>query len=117
MSAPGNLDPFSEPTNYAVDGVVPSDAMRPASVEALSAALGEADATGQAVVLQGGRTTVGIGNPPIRYDLALDLSALNGIVNLEPEDFTISVEAGMPVSMLQLVLAEQGQFVPLDVAW
>lgn len=116
MSEPGELDPVSDATNYAVDGVVPTEIVRPASVEALSAALGEADAAGQAVVLQSGRTAVGIGNRPSRYDLALDLTALDQVVSLEPEDFTITVEAGMPVSTLQLALAAHGQLVPLDVA-
>ena len=116
MSEPGEPDPVSDAINYAVDGVVPTEMVRPASVEALSTALGDADAAGRAVILQGGRTAVGIGNPPSRYDLALDLTALDQVVSLEPEDFTISVEAGMTVSTLQLTLAAHGQFVPLDVA-
>ena len=116
MSEPGDLGPVSDAASYPVDGVVPTDIERPASVEALSTVLGDAEAAGQAVVLQGGRTAVGIGNVPSRYDLALDLSALDQVISLEPEDFTITVEAGMAVSTLQLALAAHGQFVPLDVA-
>lgn len=117
MSEPGEPDQVRDAASYAVDGVVPADILRPASTEALSAALGDANAADQAVVLQGGRTAVGIGNVPSRYDLAVDLSALDKVVDLEPEDFTITVEAGMRVSALQLALAAHGQFVPLDVAW
>ncbi len=117
MSEPGEPDQVSDAASYAVDGVVPANVVRPTSVEALSAALGDADAAGQAVVVQGGRTAVGIGNVPSRYGLALDLSALDQVVSLEPDDFTITVEAGMRVSALQLTLAAHGQFVPLDVAW
>ena len=62
----------------------------------------------------GGRTMLGLGMPPARYDLALDLSGLNRIVDYEPNDFTITVEAGMTLAELQRQLAVNGQFLPLD---
>ncbi len=55
-----------------------------------------------------------LGMPPTRYDIALDLSGLTQIVDYEPNDFTITVEAGMTLADLQRHLAMNGQFLPLD---
>ena len=55
-----------------------------------------------------------LGMPPRRYDLALDLSGMSQIVDYEPNDFTITVEAGMTLAELQRHLAVNGQFLPLD---
>lgn len=57
---------------------------------------------------------LGLGMPPRRYDVALDMSAMNSIADYEPDDFTITVEAGMTLAELQQVLASNGQFLPLD---
>ena len=73
-----------------------------------------AGAEGLGVAPIGGATMTELGMPLERYDLALDLSAMDGVVAYEPDDFTITVEAGMPLAALQRRLAEHGQFVPLD---
>ena len=57
---------------------------------------------------------LGLGMPPRRYDIALDLTGMNRIVDYEPDDFTITVEAGMTLAELQRHLAVNGQFLPLD---
>ena len=77
-------------------------------------ALESASAQHLAVIPIGGRTMLDLGMPPREYDLALDLSGMNQLVDYEPNDFTISVEAGMTLATLQRTLAENGQFVPLD---
>lgn len=46
-----------------------------------------------------------------------DLSALSSVLVYTPEDMTVTVEAGMTLSALQGVLAQQGQWVPLDPAF
>ena len=76
--------------------------------------LASASADDLAVVPIGGRTMLGLGMPLRRYDLALDLSGLNRVVEYEPDDFTITVEAGMTLADLQRHLAVNGQFLPLD---
>ncbi len=55
-----------------------------------------------------------LGMPPRRYDLALDLSGMSQVVDYEPNDFTITVEAGMTLADLQRHLAVNGQYLPLD---
>ena len=99
---------------FAIDGVAPALALRPPDVDTLAATLRTATEQRLAVVVQGGRTAVGIGNPPTRYDVALDTRSLDAVVAYEPDDFTVTVQAGMIFADLQRTLAERGQFLPLD---
>lgn len=77
-------------------------------------ALASASSRGLAVIPIGGRTMLDLGMPPRRYDLALDLSGMSQVVDYEPNDFTITVEAGITLADLQRHLAVNGQFLPLD---
>ena len=43
-----------------------------------------------------------------------DLSALRGIIEYQPSEFTITVRAGTPVADIATALAEQGQYLPFD---
>ena len=43
-----------------------------------------------------------------------DLSALSGIIEYEPSEFTITVGAGTPVAHVAAALAEKGQYLPFD---
>lgn len=107
MIDPGN-------PRYALDGRHPIRAARPRSDAEVETLLRDAERLAVAPI--GGATMTALGMPPERYDLALDLSAMTGVVAYEPDDFTITVEAGMPLAALQRQLAEHGQFVPLDQA-
>ena len=108
--APSQPDP--DDARYVLDGRQPARAVRARSDVEVEEVLAGAEELGVAPV--GGATMTGLGMPPERYDLALDLSAMDGVVAYEPDDFTITVEAGMPLAALQRRLAEHGQFVPLD---
>ncbi len=99
---------------YAVAGLTPALALRPPTVDALQAVLREATAGHLALLPHGGGSALATGNAPARYDLALDTRALNAIVDYQPDDFTITVQAGLSFAALEAVLAEQGQFLPLD---
>ena len=101
---------------YDVDGRSPRLAVRPSSLDALQSTLQEASTQGLAVILHGGGTSVAIGGPPQRYDLAVDIRALDAVVAYEPDDLTVTVQGGMRFGALQSLLAERGQFVPFDVA-
>lgn len=43
-----------------------------------------------------------------------DISAMRGIVEYQPNEFTATVRAGTPVRELAAALAEQGQYLPFD---
>jgi glycolate oxidase FAD binding subunit len=44
----------------------------------------------------------------------LSMARINRVLQHAVDDFTVTVEAGLPISQLQLVLAEKGQWLPLD---
>ncbi|MYD11105.1 MAG: FAD-binding protein [Chloroflexi bacterium] len=43
-----------------------------------------------------------------------DLSALSGIVEYQPSEYTVTVRAGAPVAEVAAALAERGQYLPFD---
>jgi len=101
---------------YAIDGLVPTRHVAAGSVDDVVAAIREANETRTAVVLWGGGTRIGVGDPPRRYDVALDLRGLAGVVAHEPADLTITVLAGTTMSALSDVLRPHGQRWPVEVA-
>ncbi len=103
-----------DPAAYPIDGVTPDRAWRPGSAEEVAELLASAAAEGQVVAPQGGRTALSLGRPLERYDVALDLSGLASTVAYEPDDLTVTVGAGMSLRALQSMLAEYGQYLPID---
>jgi len=99
---------------YAVDGVRPAVAAFPGSVEEVSALLALASRERLAVIPWGGGTMVRLGEPPRRADLILGMGRLSRVIEYAPEDLMVSAEAGITLGALQTVLAEKGQFLPLD---
>ncbi len=99
---------------YTLDGRTPQAAVLPASVGQVAQVMAFAHRRGLAVVPWGGGTMMGLGNIPARYHLALDLRRLTRVVEHEPADLTLTVEAGLTVARLQEHLARYGQAVPLD---
>jgi glycolate oxidase FAD binding subunit len=106
-----DLDPGDE---YAVDGEMPSMVARPGTQADVAAVLEAASEAGAAVVPRGGGTLMALGMPPARYDVALDLRGLDALVEYEPADLTVTVEAGMELDRLASVLRERGQMLPLS---
>ncbi|MEE8336693.1 MAG: FAD-binding oxidoreductase [Dehalococcoidia bacterium] len=88
--------------------------MRPESREEVAALLAAASDGGLAVAPLGARTALTLGRPLERYDVALDLTALDRVVEYEPDDLTITVEAGLTLAALQQRLGEHGQYLSVD---
>jgi len=97
-----------------VDGLEAIATARPAGAEELARALADADGDGLSVIPVGGGRALGMGDPPARFDLALETSRLDRIVEFSPHDLTVTVEAGMTLEALQAELAKAKQFLPLD---
>lgn len=104
----------SDLAHYEIDGRTPDCVVTPRSPEEVARALAAAGAAGLAVIPVGGGTMLSWGNVPARYDLALDLTALNRVVEYAPEDLTVTVEAGVRLADLNARLAERRQFLPFD---
>jgi glycolate oxidase FAD binding subunit len=98
----------------AVDGVVPARTVRPGTTDELSAVIAAADRAREAVVLWGGGTRIGVGDPPDRYDIAVDLTGLAGIVEHSPADLVCTVRAGTTLAAVATALRTSGQRWPVE---
>src|SRR5712671_6020158 len=86
----------------------------PNSPEELAAQLAEANSGAQSVTLGGNFTKTLMGGPIAASDVTISTAKLNRVLEYEPRDLTISVEAGITYRELSRVLAEHRQMVPLD---
>ena len=109
-------DPAARAT-YAVDEIIPSAVAIPASAEQVAEIVRFAALEKLALIPCGARTKLRIGMPPSRYDIALDMTALNQIVHYDPGDLTLSAGTGTPIAKLNATLFEHHQFLPLLVPW
>jgi glycolate oxidase FAD binding subunit len=89
----------------------------PESAEELAGMLLDAAAKQQAIVLCGNDTKNRMGGPIAPADVTISATKLNRVLQYEPRDLTISVEAGITYRELSRALAEHGQMVPLDPAF
>ncbi len=99
---------------YAVDGHTPQAVAQPATRQEVAQVMQWASAQGLAVCPWGGGTQMALGNPPRRGDLALDLTRLDRLLDFQPADLTVTVEAGMTLAALQAALAQGGKFLPVE---
>ncbi len=98
-----------------VDGIVPDRVERPSTADEIGKLLQSFDPGHAWVLPLGGGTAMSGANPVDRIPVALDLTGLEGVTEYEPADLTVSVDAGTRWHVLQEVLREQGQTIPLDV--
>src|SRR5439155_16108928 len=80
----GHVGLALRPDARAVDGIVPRDVVRATSEGEVVDAIRGANERVETVVVSGGATRRGVGDPPTRYEVGLDLSALSGVVEYEP---------------------------------
>ncbi len=105
-----------DPGRYALGGRAPKLALRPANRDEVAEVVSAAAADGLAVVPWGAGVALAQESAPPRYDLALDLSALNRIVEYDPEDLTLTAECGITIAALRETLAARRQELPLEAA-
>ena len=91
--------------------------VEPATSEELRDALGAAGASRQAVELFGGNSKRWMAGPIAAADVRISTAQMRRILQYEPRDLTVSVEAGMPLAALNAELARHGQMIPLDGAY
>jgi glycolate oxidase FAD binding subunit len=99
---------------FTIDGHIPQEVLFPESVEQISDSLRLANEQRRAVVPIGFGAFLHLGMPPRRYDTALSLQRLDKILDYQPTDMTVTVEAGLSFARLQQVLGEHGQWLPID---
>ena len=90
------------------------DLKQPESAAELAAILGEAGAAGRSVTLRGHATKTRWGGPVAPSAVTISTAKMTRVLEYEPRDLTISVEAGMPYAELRDLLARNRQMIPLD---
>ena len=105
-----------DPARYAVGGRAPQTALKPVSRDEVAEALRAATRDRLAVVPWGGGVALPFEAEPERYDVALDLTAFDRVVEYQPEDFTITAECGIGVAALARQVAARGLLLPLEAA-
>ncbi len=103
---------------FAVHGRAPLLVAAPASVEELAQVVAACHSARVPVIPYGGGTMQSWGRPLVaeRF-VAVRTTRLDKILIYEPDDLTISVQAGMPFATLDAALAANGQMLPLDPPW
>ena len=99
---------------YAFDGYVPKAVVLPTSVQEIQEVLQFAVKQNLSVMPAGAGTKLGIGNLPQKVDVVLATTRLNSVVEYEPADLTVTVEAGIRLRDLQTELAKHRQYLVLN---
>ena len=101
-------------SEYAIDGVTPMAVVVPDDRQQVAGVMRWAAENGVTVFPRGGGTKLALGNLPDGVGLVLDMSRLNRVIDYQPGDLTVTVEAGITLDALQQELAAARQFVPLE---
>ena len=88
--------------------------LTPTQPEELAAALAEANARKQTISIAGAGSKRAYGGPSTDAQVPLSTAGLKAILQYEPHDLTVSVQAGLPWAELERTLAENRQAIPLD---
>ncbi len=110
------MDP-ADTAAYRLGAHTAEAVVTPASVEELAAAMANAHEAGASVVPWGGGTRQTYGRPfaPSGPWIVLRTTRLNQVLDYNPDDLAISVEAGIKMAALRDTLAQHRQMLPIDV--
>jgi FAD/FMN-containing dehydrogenase len=89
--------------------------VRPRTTEEVSALLAYCDSVGIAVVPQGGRTGLSGGARAREVDVALSLERMSSIQALDRDNATMTVEAGVPLALVQQAAEAEGLLYAVDL--
>lgn len=90
------------------------DVLIPESCEELSDVVREAHAQGSVLIAEGAGSHAYLGVPPDEEATVVSTRKLKQILRYEPDDFTIGVEAGLPLTELRETLRQNRQEIPID---
>lgn len=86
----------------------------PASPEELAACLHQAAQAGRSIELRGNGSKERAGGAIVPAGVRISTCGLNRVLQYEPKDLTVSVEAGMPYAQFTAMLEKDGYMVPLE---
>ena len=99
---------------FAVDGMLPELVVRPGTQDEVSKVVAACARTGAAMIPWGEGTAMGMGNPPARAQVVVQLGRLDRIVEWDPANLTVTAEAGLRLAALQELIARDRVILPLD---
>jgi glycolate oxidase FAD binding subunit len=114
LAAIAGADGVAEGPGVTLDGVRPRWLVRPASMDALAAAVAVAHDAALAVCPVGSGSSLELGTPIEHVDVAIDLRRLDAVLDYNPDDLTVSVQAGVTLDALNRLLLARRQFLPVD---
>jgi glycolate oxidase FAD binding subunit len=97
-----------------VDGVAPSVTLLPNDTNSLQRVLVALGRCGLSVLLRGGGTRLGVGNPPTGGDAFLSMDRLAGIAELDTSDGVCRLGAGTNLADARNEIRESGWELPLE---
>ena len=101
-------------SNMNLDGLTPTQIAISDSPDELALQLKRFADEKLIIVPRGGGTMMELGAPLARADVALSLEKFTRILDYQPENLTVRVQAGATWDALSAELAKHGQRVPLD---
>lgn len=101
--------------SHSIDGLTPSSVETPTTLDELSTTLGSVSSAGQKAIPWGGGTRIEVGNIPLGYDVAIDLSGFTGEIEHVAGDMTVVANAGVSIGTLNALLEKEGQRLPFEV--
>ncbi|HEU5195006.1 MAG TPA: FAD-binding oxidoreductase, partial [Methylomirabilota bacterium] len=114
LAALGATDDAAALTAAAIDGQRPRWVVRPCTLEDAARVVALAHDEGLAVAPRGGGHAQALGGVPAAIDVVLDLAGLDAIIEYNPDDLTVTVQAGCTAGALASVLADRRQTLPID---
>ncbi len=92
--------------------------VRPATVQEVAAVVRACAAAGAPIVPQGGNTGLSVGSTPDTSgrEVVLSLTRMNAVRALDPDNLTMTVEAGCILQNVQAAAAQAGLLFPLSLA-
>ena len=100
---------------FGWEGALPRAFVAPSTPEEVCEIVRVANAEQWKLAPVGSMTKLRMGGIPHEIDIVLSLGRLRRVVDYQPADLTISVEAGMTIEEAERHLEANGQILPLDV--
>ena len=106
----------ADPVDYAFGTERPRVAVKPTTADEVAEALRAAAADGMRVVVWGAGVSLHMVDAPSRYDVALDTTAMNQILEYDANDQTITAQCGVTLDTLRATVAAKNQDFPIEGA-
>jgi len=108
------FDDVLELKYFSVDGLVPRAVAAPGTVEEALSIVALARDERLSIIPRGGGIRMNYGHPPTSVDLVLLTSRFGQVLELTPENLTVVLECGIPLSELEHRLKKHRVFLPVN---